>query len=114
MMFCRMPGADYGLERGVAMVLEAGVVAVIFSELVNQGLIPYSWFILFNVVSIAGLVLLVDGSRYWSFGYLFGWVGGIMLSLSTLAQTELIGFFDLVVYGATAVAAVYLRVKIHS
>jgi len=102
------------MERAFGMVVEAGVVALVFSSFVEQGLLPHSLFVLYNVASIVGLVFLIDKSRYWSFGYLFGWVAGIFMSLGTLVQTDLLGLLDLLIYSGTTVAAVYLRVKIHS
>ncbi|UWG50151.1 hypothetical protein AArcCO_0833 [Halalkaliarchaeum sp. AArc-CO] len=107
-----MPRFEHGIERGVGMVIEAIIVAILFSAFVEAGLIPRLYFILFNMASIVGLVFLIDKSRYWSYGYLLGWVFGIVLTAGTLIQTELFGWFDLLLYGATASAAVYLRLKI--
>ncbi|WP_396613983.1 hypothetical protein ACH9L7_19810 (plasmid) [Haloferax sp. S1W] len=95
------------------MVVEALVVAAMFSAIIESGLVPKFHFTLVNVISIIGLVFLIDKSRYWSFGYLAGWILGLFFSLGTLIQTEFLGVFDLLVYGATAFGAVYLRAKIH-
>jgi hypothetical protein len=114
MFIFQMPGAEHGLERGFGMVLEAAVVAFVFNALVEADLMPKLYFTLFNVVSIVALVFLVDKSRYWSFGYLFGWIFGLVMSIGTLAQTQLIGVTDIVIYFLTLTASIYLRVKIHS
>ena len=109
-----MPSAEHGFERGVARIVEAVVVAAIYSAFVEAGFVPKIYFTLFNMASIVALVFLIDKSRYWSFGYLAGWILGIIISLNALLQTEFLGWFDLLIYGATMVGAVYLRVKIHS
>lgn len=96
------------------MVVEAVIVAVMVKAFVETALVPKFYFTLFNIVSIVGLVFLIDKSRYWSFGYLGGWLLGLFLSLGTLVQTEFLGVFDLLLYGFTALAAIYLRVKIHA
>jgi hypothetical protein len=103
-----------GLERGFGMVLEAAVVAAVFSAFVESGLIPKWVFVLFNIVSIVSLVFLIDKSRYWSFGYLGGYVFGVVFSLSTLMGTDFLGVLDLLLYLGVAFGAVYLRVRIHA
>lgn len=100
------------------MVVGALIVAVIIGEevpmLVEAGIIPSGLFSGIIVPSIVGIVMTVDASRYWSFGYLFGFVIGIFVALPTLSQTEYIGPLDWLLCGGTAVGAVALRVKIHS
>lgn len=108
-----MPKIEHGFQRSVGMILEVVVVAAMFSALVKLGLVPKFYFTLFNIISIIGLVFLIDKSRYWSFGYLAGWILGMFFSMRTLLQTKFLGFFDLILYCATAIGAIYLRFKIH-
>lgn len=108
-----MPGIDHGVQRGIGMVVEAVIVAALWTSFVEQGLVPYSLFIMFNVASIVGLVFLIDKTKYWSFGYLAGWVIGLFLSLDILIQTEFLGLIDLLLYTIVAALAIYIRVKIH-
>lgn len=113
-----MPGVEHGLDRGVSMVVSALVGAVLIGEvvprLVETGLLPRGLFTGFIVISIVSIVITIDASRYWSFGYLAGFVIGVFLALPMLSQTDFIGFTDWILYGAAAVGAVALRVKIHS
>jgi len=113
-----MPGLEHGYERGVSMVVGALIVAVLVGEivpmLVEQGYLPPGLFSGLIVLSIVGIVMTVDASRYWSFGYLAGFVIGVFLALPMLSRTEFIGPLDWLLYGGAAVGAVALRVKIHS
>lgn len=69
-----MPGFEHGVERAFEMVIETLVVAALFTAFIKSGIIPKWVFVLFNLVSIIGLVFLIDKIRYWSFGYLAGWI----------------------------------------
>ncbi|WP_159903642.1 hypothetical protein [Salinirussus salinus] len=109
-----MPKFPDGLERGFGMIIEAVIVAAIFSAFIESGLIPKWVFVAFNIVSIVALVFLIDKSRYWSFGYLAGYVIGVVFSLSTLMSTEFLGILDVILYLGVAFGAVYLRVRIHT
>lgn len=107
-----MPRFEHGVERAVGMVVEAIVVAVLFSAFIEAGLIPKIYFTLFNLVSIVGLILLIEKAKYWGFGYLAGWILGLVFSLSTLIQTEFLGLFDLLLYGAVAAGTIYVKIKV--
>ena len=107
-----MPDPGDGFGRAVGMVIEAIVVAVLFSTFVEAGLIPKIYFTLFNLISIVGLVLLIEKAKYWAFGYLAGWIFGLVFSLGTLIQTEFIGLFDLLLYGSVAAGAIYVKIKV--
>ena len=113
-----MPGIEHGLDRGVSMIISALVVAVLIGEvvprLVEAGLLPRGLYTGFMIIAIVSIVMTVDASRYWSFGYLAGFVIGVFLALPMLSQTDFIGFTDWILYGGAAVGAVALRVKIHS
>ncbi|WP_082677713.1 hypothetical protein [Haloferax sp. Q22] len=113
-----MPGVEHGYERGVKSVVGALIVGVIVGRvvptLVDAGLLPSGLFSGLVVLSIFTAVMTVDASRYWSFGYLAGFVIGVFLALPLLTQTEFIGPTDWLLYGGTAIGAVALRVKIHS
>ena len=107
-----MPDSGDGFERAFGMVIEAIVVAVLFSAFVEAGLIPKIYFTLFNLISIVGLILLIEKAKYWGFGYLAGWILGLVFSLGTLIQTEFIGLFDLFLYGAVAAGTIYVKIKV--
>ena len=113
-----MPGIEHGYERGVKTVVGALIVGVLVGRavpvLVEYGLLPAGLFKGLVVLSIVSVVMTIDASRYWSFGYLAGFVIGIFFALPILSQTEFIGLTDWLLYGGAAVAAVFLRVKIHS
>jgi hypothetical protein len=113
-----MPGFDHGVQRGLDAVVGAlifGVVSgALVPTLVDAGLLPPGLFTGFVVLSIFSTVMTVDASRYWSFAYLGGFVVGVFFALPLLSQTQFIGPMDWLLYGGTAVAAVLLRVKIHS
>lgn len=113
-----MPGMDHGLERGFGLIVETVVVALLISELVpllvEQGMLPSDIFWWVIPVSIVSAVMTVDASRYWSFGYLAGVCIGIYLAIPIFLEAGLLGALDLLIYGGLALAAVGLRVKIHS
>lgn len=113
-----MPGIEHGYKRGLGMVVGALVVTVVVGEvvpvLVEQGIIPPGLFSGFVVLSIVGIVLTVDASRYWSFGYLAGFVIGVFVALPALSQTAFIGVSDWLLYGGAAAGAVALRLRIHT
>ncbi|MDS0296608.1 hypothetical protein [Halogeometricum luteum] len=113
-----MPGMDYGLERGFGMIVETVVVALLISELVpllvEQGMLPSGIFWWVIPVSIVSAVMTVDASRYWSFGYLAGVCIGIYLAIPIFLEAGLLSTLDILIYGGLALAAVGLRVKIHS
>jgi len=113
-----VPGVEHGYERGVSMVVGTLIVAVLIGEvmprLVQPGLIPSGLFSGLIILSIIAIVMTVDASRYWSFGYLAGFVIGVFLALPLLSQTDFIGLTDWILYGGAAVGAVALRIKIHS
>jgi len=108
-----MPGPEHGFERGLGMIIEAVVIAAIWASFIETGLVPRWIFVLFNIASIVGLVFFIDKTRYWSFGYLIGWIGGLLLGLDVLIQTEVLGLLDLLIYGGVLVGAIWIRVKIH-
>lgn len=113
-----MPGLGHGWERGIKMVVGAVIGAVILGEIipliVDQGLIPSWLFWLVFPASISSAILIVDASRYWSFGYLAGVVLGIFFALPIFLDAGLLGPLDLLIYGGVAVGSVALRVKIHN
>lgn len=113
-----MPGIDHGLERGFAMIVETVVVALIISELVpllvEQGVFPAGVFWWVIPASIVSAVLVVDASRYWSWGYLAGVVIGIYLAIPVFLGAGLLNVLDVLIYGGLAIGAIGLRVKIHS
>lgn len=113
-----MPGLEHGYERGVSSVVGAFIGAVVLTavvpRLVEAGLLPPGLFTGFVLLSIMGVILTINVSRNWSFGYLAGFVFGVFLVLPLLGQTQFIGLTDWILYGGTAVGAVALRLKIHS
>jgi hypothetical protein len=113
-----MPGIEHGYERGVSMIVGALFVAVIIGEvvpsLVGAGLLSQRLFSGLFVISIFSIVMSVDGSRYWSYGYLAGFVIGVILALPMLSKTDFIGHTDWILYGGAAVGAVALRIKTRS
>ena len=113
-----MPGMDHGLKRGFGMVVETVVVALLISELVpllvEQGMLPSGIFWWLIPVSIVSAVMTVDASRYWSFGYLAGVCIGIYLAIPIFLEAGLLSTLDMVIYGVLALAAIGLRVHIHS
>lgn len=113
-----MPGIEHGYNRGISMVVGALLVAVLIGEvvprLVEAGLLPRGLFSGIIVVSIVSIVITVDGSRYWSFSYLTGFVIGVFLALLMLSQTDFISLTNWILYGGAALGAVALRIKIHS
>lgn len=113
-----MPGIEHGIERGIGVVVEAVVVAVILGEvvprLVEAGLLPPGLFSGIVVLSIVGIILTVDASRYCSYGYLAGFVIGAFWALPVLSQTEFLGITHWILYGGAAVGAIILRIKIHN
>lgn len=113
-----MPGIEHGYQRGIGLIVETVIIAIIVGKLVpalvEAGPLPKNLFSGIIVVSIFTGVMTVDSSRYWSFGYLAGFTIGVFIALPIFLQTEFIGFFDLLLYGGTAAATIALRVKIHS
>lgn len=113
-----MPGLEHGYQRGVGMIGQTVIVAVIIGKmvpvLVDAGILPpglFSWVI---ILSIFTAVMTVDASRYWSFGYLAGVCIGISIALPIFIKAGILGALDLLIYGGVALGAVFLRVKIHS
>lgn len=113
-----MPGSGHGLERGVGIITETAVIAIIISEvvplLVEQGLLPRGLFWWVIPVSIVSVVLTIDASRYWSWGYLGGVVIGIFIALPIFLEAGLLSALDLVIYSGLAIGTIALRLKIHS
>lgn len=113
-----MPGFDHGVQRGLDAVVGAlifGVVSgALVPTLVDAGLLPPGLFTGFIILSIFTIVMTVNASRYWSFGYLGGFVVGVFFALPLLSQTQFIGPIDWILYGGAAVVAILLRVKMHS
>lgn len=107
-----MPRFEDGFGRAVGMVVEAIVVVALFTSFIEAGLIPKFYFTLFNIASIIGLILLIEKAKYWGFGYLAGWLIGIMFSISTLLETEFLGLFDLILYGVVAAGTIYIKIKV--
>lgn len=114
----KMPGADHGLNRGISIVIETVIVALLIGTLVpafvEAGLLPRGFFWWIIPASIISAVMTIDDSRYWSYGYLAGVVIGIFIALPIFLKAGLLGPFDLLIYGGLAVGAIALRVKIHS
>lgn len=113
-----MPGLDHGIERGVGMIVETVVVALLLSELVptlvEQGILPYGLFWWVVPVSIVSAVMVVDDSRYWSYGYLAGVCIGLIIAIPIFLDAGLLGIVDLLIYGGLGIGAIALRVKIHT
>lgn len=113
-----MPGIEHGFQRGVSIVVGALIGAVLIGEvaprLVETGVIPPGLFSGVIALSIFSVIMTVDASRYWPFGYLAGFAVGVFLALPMLSQTEFIGLTDWLLYGGAAIGAVALRIKIHS
>jgi len=113
-----MPGFEHGYERGVGMIAETVAVALLIGKLVpilvEAGYLPSGLFWWIIPASIVSVVMTVDASRFWSFGYLAGVCIGIFIALPTFIKAGLLGPLDLLIYGGFAVGAVGLRVKIHS
>lgn len=113
-----MPNSGHGLERGFGIIVETAVVAIIIGEvvplLVEQDLLPRGLFWWVIPISIVSVVMTIDASRYWSWGYLGGVVIGIFIALPIFLEAGLLSTLDLVIYGALALGAIALRVKIHS
>lgn len=97
--------------------METAVVAIIIGEvvplLVEQGLLPCGLFWWIIPVSIVSVVMTIDASRYWSWGYLGGVVIGIFIALPVFLDAGLLSLLDLLIYGGLAIGAIALRVRIH-
>ena len=61
--------------------------------------------VLFDVVSILAIILLIDKIRFWSIGYLFGWILGVILFYMILSPLELL------LYGIVFIVALGLKFK---
>jgi len=113
-----MPGIDRGFERGLSVVVETLVTAIILGKLVPKlvevGLLPKYVFSLFMMASIFGAVMIIDKSKYWSFGYLAGVCLGIPFGLGAFLQTGFLGAADYLLLILTLVGAVALKVEIHT
>lgn len=113
-----MPGLDHGIERGIEMIVETVIVAILLSEfvpaLVEQGILPIGLFWWVIPTSIVSAVMVVDDSRYWSYGYLAGVCIGLFLTIPIFLDAGLLSILDLLIYGGIAIGAIVLRIKIHS
>lgn len=114
----KMPGADHGLNRGVSIVIETVIIALLIGKLVpafvEAGLLPRGLFWWIIPASIVSVVMTIDDSRYWSYCYLAGVVIGIFIALPIFLEAGLLGPLNLLIYGGLAVGTIALRVKIHS
>lgn len=112
-----MPGFRHGAKRGILLILSAFLVAVgvsyVLPRVVSMDTIPAWVFPAVGVAVILSMGLTLKASKYWSYGYLGGFIVGIGLTLLVLLQTRFLGLRALALYGGAAVVAVALRVKIH-
>ncbi|MFC7325454.1 hypothetical protein ACFQMF_12775 [Halorubrum rutilum] len=113
-----MPGVDHGFERGLSVVVEAVVTAIILGKLVpvlvEAGLLPKYVFSLFMMASIFGAVMMIGNAKYWSFGYLAGVCLGIPFGLGAFLQTGFLGASDYLLLLLTLAGAIALKAKIHT
>ena len=110
-----MLSAEHGFERGIKMIVETAILAIILGYLipafVEAGLFPkYMWTMLIHVALFSSVIWIKD-SRSWSVGYLFGVVFGILLGLILFAESPLITSFDIILYVVVGLGAVLLKFK---
>lgn len=100
------------------MIVGAAIGGVLIGKLVpvlvEQGLLPpglFWWVIPFSIVSV---ILVIDASRFWSWGYLVGVLIGLFMFIPAFLDAGLIGSFDILLYAGLTIGAIALRVRIHS
>lgn len=79
-------------------------VLIMFAD---KGLIPESYILLYNFLSIVGIFVLIDIIPIWSMMYLGGWIISIILMFS-------MGFIDLIeliFYGIIFLVGIYIKFK---
>lgn len=112
-----MPGIRHGAKRGAVLVLGGFLLAIVGSLLApvarESGLVPWWVLPLVGVGAVVSLGLTVKISKYWSYRYLGGFVLGIAITLPLVLQTAFLGLREVVLYGGAALAAVFLRAKLH-
>jgi hypothetical protein len=112
-----MPGFRHGATRGILLIGTAFLATI----LVTYGLplvgaadrVPDWAGPALGAAVILSLALTLKASKYWSYAYLGGFIGGVGLALFVALRTPVLGLRSLLLYGGAAVAAVVLRVKIH-
>jgi len=83
-----MPNLESGFKRAITEVVTGVIVVVIIDAVVN--FYKVGWItILFNVLSIILIIFLIDKIKYWSIGYLIGWLFGLALISSLLTPWEI-------------------------
>lgn len=93
-----MPRADYGFRRAVGEVISGftiGIVVKVFASIFEM---PWMT-VLFNLLSIALIISLIDVMPFWSLSYLFGWLFGLIyIGPMFLSPLELILYLGITVF----------------
>jgi len=95
-----MPTWEYGFRRALTVVIIGFLAALILGEFLESFGIPYSLILfLLGLISILGIMEIMDKMTYWSLSYLFGWLSGLIVSFillySFLSKWEMILYFTI-------------------
>jgi len=101
-----MPGYEYGLRRALMEVVGGLITSSVLLAFRNSGLLSPSYFLLFDLASIAGMVLLIFAMPYWGTTYLLGWLTGLGL----MFNYGLMGTLEFVAYLLFGLAILAMRI----
>ena len=84
-----MPSFQYGVKRGINAIMLSIILLVSIRVILGAYNLEYL-VILFDVVSILLIILLIDKMKYWSIGYSFGWIIGVLMFYTILTPLEIL------------------------
>ncbi len=84
-----MPEFPHGLNRALQVVFGGFIFALIIRA-VLEAFGYKELIVLFNLLSIALIILLFQKMNYWSISYLIGWIAGLMAFCLILEPWEIV------------------------
>ncbi len=101
-------GFGYGIKKSTSEVITGVVATSVYGVLANMGLIPYEIVLVFNVLSILGVIFLIEKAPFWSLTYLIGWVIGIIFMISV----GLLSWVDITIYIAVSIVSIMIKLGV--
>lgn len=98
--------ANYGIKRAIGEIVSGIVTSAIVNAFVSSGLLPSGYVFLFGLINMIGTITLILSMPYWGVTYTLGWILGVYL----MAQSELIGILEVIIYLGVPIAVLIFRI----